>query len=224
MTKPWPCLLVTGNWDLPPPCTQVTQCSKQSSPTGASDTAPHLWPPNTDPPFAPACSGIESAKVAQAQFGELRGAKALADIPPNEPFITVPRSAALVVTPQQRCPGDSIDAAYWKSAPWWVAVAVAARLVFVRHSLVAMLFCSIPSWLGRAQCIPVWQRVTVVLPPPKRHPSVVKGGNGSPKMGRFFSLERHSIGALNQKPSTALALPQPSHVKHASPSTLPAHS
>ncbi len=56
--------------------------------------------------------------MAQAQFGELRGAQALEDIPPNEPFITVPRSAALVVTPQEKCPYDSVDPAFWKGAPW----------------------------------------------------------------------------------------------------------
>lgn len=58
--------------------------------------------------------------MAQAQFGELRGAKAVEDIPADEPFITVPRAAALVVTPQQRCPVEGLDAAYWKAAPWWV--------------------------------------------------------------------------------------------------------
>ena len=56
--------------------------------------------------------------MAQAQFGGLRGALALEDVPANEPFITVPRSAALVVTPQQRCPYDAVDGAFWKAAPW----------------------------------------------------------------------------------------------------------
>ncbi|GAB4823521.1 hypothetical protein N2152v2_010567 [Parachlorella kessleri] len=68
-----------------------------------------------------AAAGIQSRSVAQAQFGELRGAKALEDIPPNQPFITLPRSAALVVTPQQKCPYDSVDPTYWKNAPCLVA-------------------------------------------------------------------------------------------------------
>lgn len=71
-----------------------------------------------------AAAGIKSPRVAQAQFGELRGAQALEDLPPNEPIITVPRSAALVVTPQQKRPYDFVDAAFWKGAPWYIKMSV----------------------------------------------------------------------------------------------------
>lgn len=42
--------------------------------------------------------------LPQAYFGELRGGQALDSIAPDEVFVTVPRSAALVVAPNERCP------------------------------------------------------------------------------------------------------------------------
>ena len=74
------------------------------------------------PPTAPwACclAGIRFPKVAQATFGGgLRGCTALAGIASGEPFVTVPRSAALVLAPGQRCPEPSLDAGYWERSPW----------------------------------------------------------------------------------------------------------
>lgn len=49
-------------------------------------------------------AGIVSPKVTQAFFGELRGAAAVDDIAADEVFVTVPRAAALVVAPNERCP------------------------------------------------------------------------------------------------------------------------
>jgi hypothetical protein len=64
-------------------------------------------------------AGIQSPKLTQAYFGDLRGAAALDAIPPNEPFVTVPRSAAIVVDPRARCPcPEYVDQSFWKEAPW----------------------------------------------------------------------------------------------------------
>jgi hypothetical protein len=49
-------------------------------------------------------AGVVFPKLTQAFFGELRGGKALAGIEPDEVFVTVPRAAALVVAPNERCP------------------------------------------------------------------------------------------------------------------------
>ncbi|KAL4418760.1 hypothetical protein ABPG77_005771 [Micractinium sp. CCAP 211/92] len=70
-------------------------------------------------------SGIVSPKVTQAYFGELRGAAAVEDIAPDEVFVTVPRAAALVVAPNERCPcPDFVDPGFYKEAPWYVKMAV----------------------------------------------------------------------------------------------------
>jgi len=71
-------------------------------------------------------AGITSPKVTQAFFGPIRGAKALDYIQPGETFITVPKPAALVVAPKERCPcpPDYIDADYYKKAPWFIQMAV----------------------------------------------------------------------------------------------------
>ncbi|KAL4457348.1 hypothetical protein ABPG75_012213 [Micractinium tetrahymenae] len=70
-------------------------------------------------------SGIISPKLTQAYFGELRGAAAVEDIAADEVFVTVPRAAALVVAPNERCPcPDFVDPAFYKEAPWFVKMAV----------------------------------------------------------------------------------------------------
>ncbi|KAI7838732.1 hypothetical protein COHA_007528 [Chlorella ohadii] len=70
-------------------------------------------------------AGIVSPKVTQAYFGELRGAKALDAIAPDEIFVTVPRGAAVVVAPNERCPcPDFVDPAFYKEAPWFVKMAL----------------------------------------------------------------------------------------------------
>jgi hypothetical protein len=73
-----------------------------------------LQPKEAGPPHscihALAVAGIVSPKLTQAYFGELRGGQALADIAPGEVFVTVPRGAALVVAPNERCPcPDFVD-------------------------------------------------------------------------------------------------------------------
>lgn len=59
-----------------------------------------------------------ATKLAQAFFGELRGAKAVEDTAPEEPLVTVPRAAALVLAPQARCPLPDLDGKAWKELPW----------------------------------------------------------------------------------------------------------
>eukprot|EP00887_Chlorella_sp_A99_P007953 scaffold12.g7953.t1 len=78
----------------------------------------------------PRRAGIQSPKLAQAYFGELRGAVALADAPPEEPLVAVPRAAALVVTPRAACPLPAFDAVAWKELPW--ATQMAALLLAER--------------------------------------------------------------------------------------------
>ena len=56
-------------------------------------------------------TGILSPKLTQAYFGDLRGAQALDSIAPDEMLVTVPKAAALVVAPSERCPcPDFVDA------------------------------------------------------------------------------------------------------------------
>lgn len=77
-------------------------------------------------------AGITSPKVTQAFFGPIRGAKALDNIQPGEIFITVPKTAALVVAPKDRCPcpPDYINVDYYKKAPWFIQMA--AQLLYNR--------------------------------------------------------------------------------------------
>lgn len=71
-------------------------------------------------------AGIIFPKISQSYFGELRGCKALDLITPDETIVTVPRSSALVVDPTiGRCPcPDMVEPDFWKSAPWFVKMAV----------------------------------------------------------------------------------------------------
>lgn len=69
-------------------------------------------------------AGIIFPKVTQAFFGEIRGSKALQPIDTEELFITVPRSAALVIEPTGKCPiPDFVSLDYWKQAPWYFKMA-----------------------------------------------------------------------------------------------------
>jgi SET domain len=69
-------------------------------------------------------AGIIFPKVTQAFFGEIRGSKALQPIEPAELFVTVPRTAALVIEPTGKCPiTDFVSAEYWKQAPWYFKMA-----------------------------------------------------------------------------------------------------
>ena len=69
-------------------------------------------------------AGILFPKVTQAYFGDIRGSKALQSIEPGELFVTVPRTAALVIEPTGKCPiTDFVSAEYWKQAPWYFKMA-----------------------------------------------------------------------------------------------------
>lgn len=73
----------------------------------------------------PACSGILAPKVAEASFEGLRGAQALQEVAAGELFVSVPRAAALVVEPRQRCPcPDFVGGQFWKQAPWYAQMAI----------------------------------------------------------------------------------------------------
>ena len=70
---------------------------------------------------------ISFDKVTQAVFrndrGEvaMRGMMARDTIVPGEFFVTLPRAAALVVDPLEKCPiSDFVDASYYKSCAWYV--------------------------------------------------------------------------------------------------------
>jgi hypothetical protein len=76
-------------------------------------TLPTVAAPSCRPPSHAtlAAAGILSPKLTQAYFGELRGAQALDSIAPDEMLVTVPKAAALVVAPSERCPcPDFVDA------------------------------------------------------------------------------------------------------------------
>jgi len=52
----------------------------------------------------------------------VRGMRATAPIAAAETLVTLPRAAALLLTPRMRCPfPDIVDAAYWDGSPWYVA-------------------------------------------------------------------------------------------------------
>jgi hypothetical protein len=72
-------------------------------------------------------ANISFDKVTQAVFrndrGEvvMRGMMARDTIVPGEFFVTLPRAAALVVDPLEKCPiADFVDASYYKSCAWYV--------------------------------------------------------------------------------------------------------
>lgn len=70
-------------------------------------------------------SGVQFDKVEQKEFGEVRGMVALADIQAGEMFINLPRSAALVVDPLEKCPcPEFVDSGYYKTCPWYVKMAI----------------------------------------------------------------------------------------------------
>lgn len=70
-------------------------------------------------------SKISFPKVTQAYFDELRGMKAVQKIVPDELFVTVPRSAALVVEPKGKCPCPEFTSpSYWKEAPWYIKMSI----------------------------------------------------------------------------------------------------
>jgi len=69
--------------------------------------------------------GVQFDKVEQKDFGDMRGMVALSDIQGGEIFINLPRSAALVVDPLEKCPcSDFVEPGYYKMCPWYVKMAI----------------------------------------------------------------------------------------------------
>lgn len=69
--------------------------------------------------------GVQFAKVEQKDFGDMRGMVALDDIVGGEIFINLPRNAALVVDPLEKCPcPEFVDPGYYKTCPWYVKMAI----------------------------------------------------------------------------------------------------
>lgn len=76
--------------------------------------------------------GVEFDKVEQKVFDDMRGMVALDDIKNGEIFVTLPRSAALVVDPLDKCPcAEFVDPGYYKKCPWYVKMAI--LLLFERN-------------------------------------------------------------------------------------------
>ena len=87
--------------------------------------------------------------MTQSFFGDLRGAEAVAAIAPDEVIVSVPRGAALVVNPRERCPCDDfVDADFWKDAPWCASLPLRCAL-----RCVVLPSCGAPislSWVALA--------------------------------------------------------------------------
>ncbi len=64
-------------------------------------------------------------KVTQAVIGDMRGMVAVEDVGKGEIFVELPRSAAVVVDPLERCPCSGfVDAGYYKSCSWYVKMSI----------------------------------------------------------------------------------------------------
>ena len=69
--------------------------------------------------------GIVSASLSPSTFSGLRGLAAVAAVKPDDVLISVPRKAALTISPKQRCPfPDYVTRDYWDKAPWFVKLAL----------------------------------------------------------------------------------------------------
>ena len=72
-----------------------------------------------------ASAGVVSPKVTQDMIGNVRGMVALDRIDAGEVFVSLPRVAALVVDPLEKCPcPDFVEMGYYKKAPWYVKMAI----------------------------------------------------------------------------------------------------
>ena len=89
--------------------------SSNARPSPSPDAAPYqAWAK---------AAGIVFDKVTQAVFppSDIRGMMALDTIVPGEFFVTLPRQAALVVDPLEKCPiPEFVDPKYYKSCVWYV--------------------------------------------------------------------------------------------------------
>ncbi|KAI8104918.1 hypothetical protein M9435_000092 [Picochlorum sp. BPE23] len=69
--------------------------------------------------------GVSFQKVTQDVIGGMRGMVAVEDIGKGEIFVELPRSAALVVDPLEKCPcSEFVDAGYYKACSWYVKMSI----------------------------------------------------------------------------------------------------
>ena len=60
--------------------------------------------------------------------------QATAPIAAEETLVTLPRAAALLLTPKMRCPfPDFIDSGYWDTSPWCVCGSAAVALQLLQR-------------------------------------------------------------------------------------------
>ena len=60
-----------------------------------------------------------SARTLCNCIAGIRGMEAREAIAADESFVSLPRAAALVVTPKIKCPfPDFVDAEFWSAKPW----------------------------------------------------------------------------------------------------------
>lgn len=70
-------------------------------------------------------AGITLDKLRVATFDGVRGMAAAKEVKAGDTLVTLPRSAALLAAPGQKCPFPQwVDAAFWDSKPWWVRLAL----------------------------------------------------------------------------------------------------
>ena len=70
-------------------------------------------------------AGIQVTKVKQEMIEGVRGMRAIEAIDAGEIFVNLPRHAALVVDPLEKCPCMTfVDGSWYKKAPWYVKMAV----------------------------------------------------------------------------------------------------
>ena len=77
-----------------------------------------VWRTPAAPVGVPAASWYSNITASTAPAG-VRGMQATAPIAAAETLVTLPRAAALLLTPKMRCPfPDTVDATYWDGSPW----------------------------------------------------------------------------------------------------------
>lgn len=67
--------------------------------------------------------GVEFPNLQISDFGGLRGMKAKHDIQKDQELVSLARVSAIAVEPGSQCP-DDCDKDWWKSAPWYIKMAV----------------------------------------------------------------------------------------------------
>lgn len=68
---------------------------------------------------------IKADALVPAEFADLRGMAATTAINTGDSIVTLPRTAALLVTPKMKCPfPESIDQAYWAKSQWFEKMAL----------------------------------------------------------------------------------------------------